>query len=107
MVKQQLMVKQLVPLATISDERLFPKGTVFRILNSLHALNPARPAHYDYMLVPHPEEEETMMSVNVTLGTIKAGYIISYMKATHTLNFITAKEVKRSLGIEGVFYCQY
>jgi hypothetical protein len=101
------MVKQLVPLATISDEHLFPKGTVFRILNSLQALNPVHPAHYDYMLVPHPEEEETMMSVNVTVGTIKAGYILSYLKATHTLNFITAQEVKRSLGTEGVYYCQY
>lgn len=101
------MVKQVVPLASIADEQLFPKGTVFRILNSLQALNPVRPAHYDYMLVPHPEEEETMMSVNVTVGTTKAGSILSYMKATHVLNFITAQEVKRSLGTEGVFYCQY
>lgn len=101
------MLKSLVAIKDISDERLFTEGAVFRKLNETRNINPNFPAYYDYMLVPHPDEEETMMFVNVTLGSIKAGYIISYVKADQVLHHITGREIKRSLGIEEVFYCEH
>jgi hypothetical protein len=101
------MPKSLIAIDAISDERLFTKGAVFRKLNETHNVNANFPAYYDYMLVPHPDEEETMMFVNVTLGSIKAGYIISYVTADQVLHHITGREIKRSLGTEQVFYCEY
>lgn len=101
------MLESLIAIEGISDERLFTKGAVFRKLNETHNANPKFPAYYDYMLVPHPEEEETMMFVNVTFGSIKAGYIISYVTADQVIHHITGREIKRSLGIEQVFYCEY
>ena len=101
------MLKSLVAIKDINDERLFTKGAVFRKLNEAHNVNANFPAYYDYMLVPHPDKEKTMMFVNVTLGSIKAGYIISYVKADQVLYHITGKEIKRSLGVEQVFYCEY
>ena len=98
---------QLVKLSDIADEQLFPKGTLFRILNEDHRANPARPTHYEYMLVAHPSEEDTMLVVNVTAGSVKAGYILSIVRVTRVGHRITAAELKRSLGQEGVFYCQY
>ena len=98
---------QLVQLSDIADELLFPKGTLFRILNDAHRANPARPTHYEYMLVSHPSEEDAMLVVNVTAGSVKAGYILSIVRVTRVGHFITAAELKRSLGQEGVFYCQY
>jgi hypothetical protein len=98
---------QLVSLSTIADEALFPKGTLFRVLNADHLTNPARPAYYDYMLVLHPSEEEAMLVVNVTAGSVKAGYIICQVQVSRVAYFITAAELKRSLGVDGVFYCQY
>jgi hypothetical protein len=101
------MIKQVVPLETISDEEHFTGGAVFRVLEQTAVLNSARPAYYEYMLVPHPDEETTLMLVNISVETIKAGYILAYVKATRMLHFTTAAEVKRALGTQGVFYCRY
>jgi hypothetical protein len=101
------MLKSVIAIEDISDERLFTKGAVFRKMNEAHNVNANFPAYYDYMLVPHPDEEETMMFINVTFGSIKAGYIISYVKADQVLYHITGREIKRSLGTEQVFYCEY
>jgi hypothetical protein len=98
---------QLVKLSAIPDEALFPKGTLFRVINADHLTNPARPAYYDYMLVLHPSEEDVLLVVNVTAGSVKAGYIISQVQVTRVAYFITAAELKHSLGVDGVFYCQY
>ncbi|RZK16958.1 MAG: hypothetical protein EOO56_18890 [Hymenobacter sp.] len=97
----------MIALADISDEYLFTKGAVFRKLNKEHDINANFPAHYDYMLISHPDEEETMMFINVTFGSIKAGYIASYVKADQFLYRATGEEIKRSLGTERVFYCEH
>ena len=101
------MLKSLIDIEDIPDEQLFTKGAVFRRMNKEHITNSNFPEYYDYMLILHPDEEETMMFVNVTFGSIKAGYIISYVKSDQVLYRITGKEVKRSLGTEQVFYCEY
>jgi hypothetical protein len=101
------MLKSLIAIKDIPDEHLFARGAVFRSMNMEHITNSNFPAYYEYMLVPHPDEELTMMFVNVTLGSIKAGYIISYVKSDQVLYHITGKEIKRSLGTEQIFYCEY
>lgn len=85
------MPKAVTALADINDERLFTRGAVFRELNKQYDSNPNSPAYYDYMLIPHPDEELTMMFINVTLGSIKAGYIIS-LKPTRFCTALPARK---------------
>jgi hypothetical protein len=79
--------------------RTVPAG----VPNADHLTNPARRAYYDYLLVLHPNEEDALLMVNVTADSVKAGYVICQVRVKQVAYFITATELKRSLGWPACF----
>lgn len=98
----------LTSINEFAPDHQFWAGSVFRIMGS-KANRPWLQGHfYDYMLVKLATDDKEMVVINVTQNSIKAGYVITYIRTAEINNqTVTAQEVRRSIGDEDVYYVSY
>lgn len=95
---------KLISLSTVPDYHLFWAGAAFRFCNVGMNGVPSDEDFYDYMLV-RLDNEQPMLSINVTIGNIKAGEVVCYVtRASENHNTVTAQALHQSIGVENFYY---
>ena len=97
---------KLTLLRDIPDDQLFWIGSAFRLTNvGMNGVS-ADEDFYDYMLV-ESQDEDSMLILNVTIGNIKAGYIVcAVARAPENYSTVTSQALRRALGVKNIYYAE-